>query len=510
MTRRSAISHAKLDLILRANDDPSTVHQLEGAIAALRSIVSNVASNDALARLSDDVQMLSAKVDQLARAEGHGDAFAVLEQRIAALTHDAWKAASGRRAPTIPNISKARMRALSERIDRMQVGNDSASAFAHLEQRVSYLLERLEASSGPAAGDLGRVEDGLQDILRHLERQHFNLVSLADASRNASAPSPQPLDSGLVDMVKRELSDIRFSQSETDRRTQDSLETVHNTLGHVVDRLSMIESDLRAVRTAPAAPLRRPSSGPSRRPRRPGPRRRRRLRRSPNPNCRIRRRRSILSPRHANSMPPPRRRQRRRPCRRGPSAKSSSRTQHRRALRSSRICRPIIRSSRVPGRAGAGRRPSASPPRKARSPKFRTRRKSPSARRASSPPPAAPRKPPPRHSRSTRRRAAPPPRLPPKPRRRRSPRLPSRCQDRRQGRRQRAFDHHLENPLAAGRRKRGGDRARHLQDGDDAARQRRRAANAADGEFERAGSGPIAGGKLRRAGTGARAPQPRR
>ena len=52
-------------------------------------------------------------------------------------------------------------------------------------------------------------------------------------------------------LVKRELSDIRFSQSETDRRTQDSLETVHNTLGHVVDRLSMIEGDLRAVRAAP-------------------------------------------------------------------------------------------------------------------------------------------------------------------------------------------------------------------------------------------------------------------
>src|SRR5439155_17552714 len=61
-------------------------------------------------------------------------------------------------------------------------------------------------------------------------------------------------DSGIVDMVKRELSDIRFSQSETDRRTQDSLETVHSTLGHVVDRLSMIEGDLRAVRSAPIAP----------------------------------------------------------------------------------------------------------------------------------------------------------------------------------------------------------------------------------------------------------------
>src|SRR5436853_1665207 len=61
------------------------------------------------------------------------------------------------------------------------------------------------------------------------------------------------MDSELVDVVKRELSDIRYSQSETDRRTQESLETVHNTLGHVVDRLAMIEGDLRAVRTAPVA-----------------------------------------------------------------------------------------------------------------------------------------------------------------------------------------------------------------------------------------------------------------
>ncbi|TAI59896.1 hypothetical protein CWO89_43680, partial [Bradyrhizobium sp. Leo170] len=242
---------AKLDLILRANDDPSTVHQLESAIAALRAIVSNIASNDALARLTEDVQTLSSKVDELARAGNHGDAFAVLEQRIAALASTL--ESRERPAPTehSQHLEDA-VRTLSERIDRMQVGNDSASAFAHLEQRVSYLLERLETFSNPQSGNFGRVEEGLQDILRHLERQHANLVSLAETSRNAGAPAPQPLDPGLVDMVKRELSDIRYSQSETDRRTQDSLETVHNTLGHVVDRLAMIENDLRTVRSTPS------------------------------------------------------------------------------------------------------------------------------------------------------------------------------------------------------------------------------------------------------------------
>jgi localization factor PodJL len=240
---------AKLDLILRANDDPSTLRQLEGAIAALRAIVSNVASNDALVRLSDDVRALSSRVDQLARAGDNGDSFAMLEQRIAALT----STLESRPRPAAHENSEhleSAVRALSERFDRMPVGNDSASAFAHLEQRVSYLLERLEASADPRAGGLGRIEDGLQDILRHLETQHSRFAALAESGRNA----PAALNSGVIDTVKRELSDIRFCQSETDRRTQDSLETVHNTLGHVVDRLAMIEGDLREARHPPVSP----------------------------------------------------------------------------------------------------------------------------------------------------------------------------------------------------------------------------------------------------------------
>ena len=239
---------AKLDMIVRSSDDPGTIRQLEDAIAALRSIVSNVASTDALTRLSEDVHTLSAKVDQFARSEGRGDSFAVLEQRIAALT----SSLESRERPVASENTEhleGALRALSDRLDRMPVGNDNASAFAHLEQRVSYLLERLESSADHRGGHLGRVEDGLQDILRHLETQHATFAALAGNDRSVA----QPADSGLIDIVKRELSDIRFSQSETDRHTQDSLEAVHNTLGHVVDRLAMIEGDLRSARVQPVA-----------------------------------------------------------------------------------------------------------------------------------------------------------------------------------------------------------------------------------------------------------------
>ena len=199
---------------------------------------------------------LSSKVDQLARSEGNSDSFASLEARIAALTSTLESRERPAAGGNTEHLEGA-LRALSDRFDRMPVGNDNASAFAHLEQRVSYLLERIETSSEPRAGNLGRVEDALQDILRHLESQHAAVVALAENNRNTSAP--QPFDSGVADMVKREMSDIRFSQSETDRRTQDSLEAVHNTLGHVVDRLAMIEGDLRTARALPvAAPLQMP------------------------------------------------------------------------------------------------------------------------------------------------------------------------------------------------------------------------------------------------------------
>jgi len=246
--------NGKLDLILRSKDDPSTVQKLEGAISALRGIVSNVASNEALMRLSEDVHLLSTKVEQISRASSSTDKFfTILEERIAGLT----TAIESRELPGASESTERledAIRALSDRLDHMQVGNDSASTFAHLEQRVSYLLERVEASSDPRNGDLSRVEEGLHDILRYLEKQQTAFAALADRA-------PDSADSAVVELVKRELSDIRVSQAETDRHTHDSIEAVHNALGHLVGRLTTIEDDLRAVRTAPA--VQQPMAAPS-------------------------------------------------------------------------------------------------------------------------------------------------------------------------------------------------------------------------------------------------------
>jgi localization factor PodJL len=237
----------KIDMIIRANGDSNTIEQLEGAISALRAIVSNVASNEALNRLSDDVHVLASKVDQFSVPDSFSEGFAALEQRIAHLTVTLENRPTG----VIPDHSstlETAIQSLSDRLDHLPVGNDSSSAFTHLEQRVSYLLERLEATNDHRANNLGRVEEGLHDILRHLERQSSSLAGIM------SPPIAPAMDPAVMDSLKRELSEMRYSQDATDRHTQDSLEVVHNTLGHVVDRLAMIEGDLRAARAAPPPP----------------------------------------------------------------------------------------------------------------------------------------------------------------------------------------------------------------------------------------------------------------
>ncbi|MDR3467152.1 MAG: hypothetical protein P4M07_14550, partial [Xanthobacteraceae bacterium] len=235
----------KIDMIVRTSGDSGAMQQLEGTLDALRDIVSNVASNEALARLSDDVHALAAKVDQLTPDDAFAGSLASLEQRIALLTTSLENRDRPGDGGDGADLEKA-VRALSDRIDHLQVGTDATAAFAHVEQRVMQLLERLEFADSRMA-KFGRVEDGLSDVLRQLEQQRASLAAL----REYRAPPPTPaMDPEVVDAIRRELSDLRQSRTVSDRNTQDALESVHSTLGHVVDRLATIEGDLREGRAA--------------------------------------------------------------------------------------------------------------------------------------------------------------------------------------------------------------------------------------------------------------------
>jgi localization factor PodJL len=218
----------KIENLASTNPDPAAFQQLEAAIGTLRGILSHVASNEALAQLAGEVRGLAAKIDQVA-VSGDSDALTTLEKRIAHIA-DALETRT-QNGGIVPPQLEAVIKGLSDKIERIQVSRGDHMALGHLEDRIVKLVEKLDAS-GTRFSQLEAIERGLADLLAQMEAQR------AGGAAGVSAAVAN------VDGLQRDLA-----------RTQNSLETVHGTLGDVVNRLATIETGMRGEpRTSPEMP----------------------------------------------------------------------------------------------------------------------------------------------------------------------------------------------------------------------------------------------------------------
>jgi localization factor PodJL len=225
----------KLDLII-AREDPAALRQLETAIGALRGVVSHVASNDALAKVAEDVRNLAAKIDSLAKGAASRQAVSALGNRIDTLA-DAINASAEVAAP------RGLEKLLSDTMEKLESVRRTTdpSAFKRLEERIAQLIGRLDASDA-RLGKLASVERGVTDLLTQMEQ--FRGAEAAPAADTSARPA--------VAAIARDVAEIKRSE----QRTQDSLEAVHDTVEQVVDRLAMIESDIHgAAMGAPRNPI---------------------------------------------------------------------------------------------------------------------------------------------------------------------------------------------------------------------------------------------------------------
>ncbi|MGA3309969.1 MAG: hypothetical protein ABSD08_15355 [Xanthobacteraceae bacterium] len=230
----------KIDVIA-ARDDPAALQQLETAIGALRGIVSHVASNDTLTKVAEDVRSLAAKIDGLANSAASGHALSALENRIDLLATAL--NASTEAGHAVPRELERLLGGLIEKLEWVQLTHTDHTALAHLEDRIATLVKRLDASDA-RLGLLEGIERGLADLLVYIEQ-----LRGANGGGEGGAKA-KPV---AVDAIENEVAEIK----QTERRTQDSLEAVQDTVEHVVDRLAMIESDMRGDKAGavPAEPL---------------------------------------------------------------------------------------------------------------------------------------------------------------------------------------------------------------------------------------------------------------
>jgi localization factor PodJL len=235
----------KVDMIL-AKDDPSALQQLEAALGGLRGVVSHVASNDTLTKVAEEVRALAAQVDGIANNAATGHAVSALEQRIDTLT--AALTASSEAGHAVPRDLEKLLSGLIEKLEWVQLTHTDHAALAHLEDRIATLVARFDASDA-RLGHLEAIERGLADLLVHIEQMRgFN----GGAAEGAILTPP------AARAIERDVEEIKQSE----RRTQESLEAVHDTVEHVVERLATIEGDLRGDAVARAMPKPEPVPEP--------------------------------------------------------------------------------------------------------------------------------------------------------------------------------------------------------------------------------------------------------
>ncbi|MGI8526172.1 MAG: hypothetical protein ACR2K5_08335 [Pseudolabrys sp.] len=209
----------KIDQIV-AQKDPATLQQLESAITTLRGVSAHIASNETVRQLADDVAVLAEKVEQAANSGPANEALASLEQRIAALA-DAL-AARSQNGDSVPPHLESLVSSLTSKLEQVQLSRGDNVAVSHLEDRIVQLVEKLDASDS-RLGHLEAIERGLADLLLHIEDMR---AQKGQGGIRGDAPTN-------VDALKHDLA-----------RTHDALDKVNGTLGHVVDRLAMIEQGI--------------------------------------------------------------------------------------------------------------------------------------------------------------------------------------------------------------------------------------------------------------------------
>ena len=170
---------SKIDAVV-GKDDPGALPQLEAAISSLRGIVSNVASNDTLNKVAEDVRALSAKVDSLASSGPSTPTLAALENRIDILASAL--NASAEAGHAVPRELEKLLSSLIEKLERVQLSQTDHAALTHLEDRIAALVKRLDASDA-RLGTLEGVERGLADLLVYIDQ-------LRDEAALGAKPAP--------------------------------------------------------------------------------------------------------------------------------------------------------------------------------------------------------------------------------------------------------------------------------------------------------------------------------
>ena len=242
--RISELAH-KMDSLSAGSPDPETLRYLEAAITELRELSAGVASAEGVASLAGDVQALSARIDHIAERTG-ANGLDSLAHRVNELTQ-ALDTRVEQIGPLPQNI-EALVQALSDKLNHSDSATHDQAAFEHLERQILHIGEKLDAAEHKT-GDLRAIERGIQQLTLQVREAREEAIATAErVARKVAADMTDVAPGADVSSLKRDLESLHVNHVESEQRTHETLEAVHDTLQRMVERLAMIET---AAHTAP-------------------------------------------------------------------------------------------------------------------------------------------------------------------------------------------------------------------------------------------------------------------
>ncbi len=238
----------KLDQVAAAGRETPVLHQLEAAISGLRGVLGRIASNEALAELAAEVRKLSVRVDRsLAMANGSNELLRTIDKRVAAIAAglETFRSEEGR---AVPAGIEGLLSSLHDKLDTLRRTPPDRSAHDRLEQRISTLLEKLDASEA-RLGRFEAVERGLSALLIQLEAMR------SPAGSHSVTPDTSAVREAPVSPPSRSAGP----------RPSEPPGSSTGSFGDVIDRLAMIDAEMRrdartlaagVASVAPTHPLR--------------------------------------------------------------------------------------------------------------------------------------------------------------------------------------------------------------------------------------------------------------
>jgi localization factor PodJL len=211
--RLEALIESLLEKVEQLQMQPAMAPEMQHAVATLLDMADHAVSSETVNQLTAEVHQLVANVEHIVRNGATGDALLNIEHRLAALSESLEHAQGAAQWPQVEML----LQSLHEKVEQLQHAPGDQAALSHLDSSIVQLAEKLDAI-GSRFAQLDAIEHGIADLLMQVEEMR------------TARDNPQ----ASADNVEHDIA-----------RTQDALEAMHETLGHVVDRLAMIEQDIR-------------------------------------------------------------------------------------------------------------------------------------------------------------------------------------------------------------------------------------------------------------------------